>query len=119
MSRPQSQYVPGVGEFDTSDLPEGGRPTEYYRKDDGFILSRKPDLGHGDHVGFRLSRILTNTDVKYLRDILVNGYHVSVNVYKDDYSKLQVFIETPEYTESIEGNVSMDELDQFVKDHTK
>jgi hypothetical protein len=119
MSRPQSQYVPGVGEFDTSGLSEGSRPTEYYRKDDGFILSRKPDHGRGENIGTRLSRILTNTNVEYMKDIMVNGYHVSVNRYNGDNSKLKVFIETPNYTESIEGNVSMDELDQFIKDHTE
>jgi len=120
MARPQSQYVPRAGGFDTSNLPEGNRPSESYGEYDDFILSRKPDYGNnGGKIGKRKSRILNNADVEYMRGFTVNGYHVTVNRYRGDNSSLLVLIDAPDYSGSISEDVSMSDLNEFIRNNTK
>ena len=112
----RTQYTKGVGEFDTSVLPNGSKPSEMYRSDEPHI-ARKPERRTSASV--RMSRILPNTLVETLRDSTANGYHVTVNRFNGNNERLQVFIETPNYSDSIVQNVSMADLDKFIQDHTQ
>jgi len=112
----RTQYTKGVGDFDTSNLPGGGTPSDTYRNDEPYI-TRKPE--RRANASIRMSRILPNTRVETLRDSTANGYHITVNRFNGNNEHLQVFIETPNYSDSIVQNVSMADLDKFIQDHTQ
>ena len=86
----------GVGDFDTSDLPGGSRPTNVRAS----------------------TRAIGDTLVETLRADTVNGYSVTVNRY-GDRKKLQVFIDNVALDTSIVGYVSLDELDGYIRSHTR
>jgi hypothetical protein len=100
----------GVGDFNTSDLPNGHRPTNgaYYRT---FKRSNK-----NVKTSTRTSR-LTGQKVETLQAKMVNGYEVTVNRYDGDDANVQVFIDRGE--KSITQSVPMDELDDFIARNTR
>jgi len=102
----------GVGDFDTSDLPGGSRPSNgAYRRD--YPKSEKFRV---KEVSSRASRILLDTYVETLRADTVNGYSVTVNMHNGDSSKLQVFIDNVKLDTSIVEYVSMDD---YIRSHTR
>ena len=104
----------GVGDFDTSDLPGGCRPTNdiYYQDTSRSKPSRVAK------ASTRMSRVLPGTRVETLRVEVRNGYKVTVNRYDGDDSKLQVFIDNPTRNTSILEYVSMDDLNEIIEKNT-
>lgn len=107
----------GVGDWDTSDLPGGHEPTNgaYYRE---TTAPKKPIVNSANiDVSERIGR-MTGAHIESVK-MDVNGYHVTVNRYDGNDDRLQVFIDSPDYGNSIVETVSADQLNQFVYDHTR
>lgn len=104
--------IPGVGSFDTSDLPNGtsGRGNDAY--------GRKRVERVQSHT--RPSRILGGNVTTIERDTL-SGYHVTINKYERGGNKpFQVFVYKPDYSDGgVSGScATQDEVAQFIADNT-
>jgi hypothetical protein len=105
----------GVGDFDTSDLPMGSRPTNdaYYRDPPVELLGEKYDKSVWTSK-------TTGERVESLRDVPArNGYRVTINRYGGNNEKVQVFIDHIQRDTSICETVSMNELNDFIARNTE
>ena len=106
----------GVGDFDTSDLPDGHHPVNdsYYRKSN---IKNKP--GYQINSSSRMSRVLPDTKVETIQARKVNGYEITVNRHNGDDGNLQVFIDNAEKDTYTVNYVSWDELNDFINRNTR
>lgn len=93
--------TPGVGDFDTSDLPGGKKPTNSYL----------PDRFPGMKPSSRISSI-TGTRVDSLQPFIYRGYEIKINRYPGD-PKLQVFIN------DTVADVYLEDLDNYIDQNTR
>jgi hypothetical protein len=93
--------TPGVGDFDTSDLPGGHKPTNDYH----------PDRFPGMKPSSQISRI-TGRRVDSLKPFMYRGHEIKINRYPGD-PKLQVFID-----DTVE-DVYLDDLDNYIDQNTR
>lgn len=102
--------IPGVGSYDTSDLPNGtiGRANDAY--------GRKRTESIQDHT--RPSRILGGNVTTITRDTL-SGYHVTINKYAQGNKPWQVLVAAPDYSDSFSGSFATEqEMFKYISDNT-
>ena len=103
--------IPGVGSYDTSDLPNGtnGRANDIYGR---------PKVERVQ-IHTRPSRILCGNVTTIEQDTL-GGYHVTINKYSQGAKPWQVLVTTPDYSDSFGGSFATEgEMFGYIAENTK